>query len=818
MAIAGCSSNDGEDESPGSGDDSGSTPESTPEPTETPEESGEEESSEDQESEESASAEFDAVDIGVVSEWNAMRTRLRDPVILGHAEKYSTGAEVVGDIFERFEMASGEHNAHEKLEETSTENYEGFEEALGQLRERLEAEDLEGAHEEMRLADRNLRQAQAALTNQETVRKLSVLVMGTHVEDASILLAADDFADAAHEFSHIGAKFQEKGLHEMVAEADTEAADQFVEATNRAAEAAEAENKEDAMTAAHEAFGAATQGVHALAEDDIAGSAHMAALQSRGWDGATVSRLGGPSQSFAHAATLNEYRVRARDAVWLFELGETGTAVQFVRRALERFETARAHDALESANAEAYETFEGGLESLASAIEAGNSDAVNEALGSIDEGLRAGISALVSDQHHALLEAGYTKSRIEDAVEQYRLGHPDRANTLVQNVLADFEADVGTFHETLEETDEGLYDAFEHDHLEGLIEAFGQGNDDAIATHRTGIRETLLEFETALASTAAVSAVESGYMSARISDAVALAALDEREQAGSVLTQAFGHFEAGAGGFHEALESADHGLYERFEGDLSALQDQVGSSATVAPTPFFESATEAIYAVVTNASGASADAAPILRDVFAHFEGAAVHEILEEADHETYEGFESALDASIAALESGESGAIQSYAQSTLAAQFAAAGAPDQAPVDTSSQGSEESEETSLEGGPNVVDGVPDDADHVVDMQAVAYAPEELTIQQGETVAWVHAGGEPHSVTAYEQNIPEDAAYWASGGFDSEEAARQGWEEGTGAIQEGQSYVRTFETPGEHEYVCIPHEAAGMVGTVIVEE
>jgi plastocyanin len=30
-------------------------------------------------------------------------------------------------------------------------------------------------------------------------------------------------------------------------------------------------------------------------------------------------------------------------------------------------------------------------------------------------------------------------------------------------------------------------------------------------------------------------------------------------------------------------------------------------------------------------------------------------------------------------------------------------------------------------------------------------------------------------------------------------------------------YVHTFETAGTHEYLCVPHEAAGMVGKVIVE-
>mgnify|MGYP005851412537 CR=1 FL=1 len=97
------------------------------------------------------------------------------------------------------------------------------------------------------------------------------------------------------------------------------------------------------------------------------------------------------------------------------------------------------------------------------------------------------------------------------------------------------------------------------------------------------------------------------------------------------------------------------------------------------------------------------------------------------------------------------------------------------------------------------------------------FEPGELTISSGDTVAWKHAVGEAHNVVAYQDNIPDDATYWASGGFDSEEAARTGWENGEGAVQSGQSYVRTFETTGTHEYFCTPHEAAGMVGSITVE-
>jgi plastocyanin len=217
----------------------------------------------------------------------------------------------------------------------------------------------------------------------------------------------------------------------------------------------------------------------------------------------------------------------------------------------------------------------------------------------------------------------------------------------------------------------------------------------------------------------------------------------------------------------------------------------------------------------------------IMQDTFAHFEEARVHELIEGADHNAYGTFEAQLEAYITALQEGGdvTAAAESFARASQYAGFALVDSVERLPLDldlagtTGGPGSSEESggESDLQGGPNVVDGVPDDADHVVDMSAVAYDPAEITVSQGDTVAWRHAAGEPHSVSAYQDGIPDGATYWASGGFESEEAARTGWENGEGTVQSGQSYVHTFETTGTHEYLCIPHEAAGMVGTVTVE-
>ncbi|WP_247730390.1 DUF5059 domain-containing protein [Halovivax limisalsi] len=806
-ALAGCSGILDRDDSTGDGDDR-----STGTTTET-----------DDGSDEGESVQPEPTDVAVAAEWNAIRTRLRDPVILGHADEFAAGASVAGAIFERFERASGEDNAHEMLEATSEGDYEGFEGGLADLREALEDEDLAGAHDAMRRADEHLRDAQGVLLGSDSVRSLSLLVMGAHVADAALLAAIGDLTDAAAEFSHIGDRFEESGLRDVLTDADGAAADTFAGALDSAASAAEAEDGEAAVADAAEAFEAATDAGYELRSEPVAGAGHLAALQARGWDAAALATLGGPSTAFAHAAALTIYRARVRDAARLYERGHADAARERVETVFGHFEGARAHEALEDASEDAYQRFEDdGLSALSTAIETDDAEAAASAIETIDDALVDGIEALGRGAEPALLEAGYFKARIEDALERYRRGERDVAAETVRGLFETFEANEADFHETLEETDESLYERFEDEHLAGLIAAVEDGDDAAVDEHVSGIRETLLEFETAAGSVAQVSAVESGYVAARVFDADVLGVIGERERAGSLVQSAVQHFEEGAGGFHEALEAADHERYESFEAALEGAASAARGDGNVGERArtFNDEAVAAIYAVVASAGGSfGTEATTIVQETFAHFEGARVHELLEAADREAYEGFEAALEAYIGALESGSGidAAADRFADAALRAQFAVAGAPDAAPVGEAETGGGAGHESELEGGPNVVEGVPDDVDHVVDMQAVTFEPDDLTISQGDTVAWTFAGGEPHTVTAYEDGIPSEAAYWASGGFDSEAAAREGWEAGRGAVQSGQSYVHTFETTGTHEYVCIPHEAAGMVGSVTVE-
>lgn len=96
------------------------------------------------------------------------------------------------------------------------------------------------------------------------------------------------------------------------------------------------------------------------------------------------------------------------------------------------------------------------------------------------------------------------------------------------------------------------------------------------------------------------------------------------------------------------------------------------------------------------------------------------------------------------------------------------------------------------------------------------FEPRRLSVSVGETVTWENVGSVPHSVTARGRKLPDGADYFASGGFDSEDAARDGWPKGEGRVGGGETYEHTFETAGEFPYFCIPHP--NMTGAVVVEE
>lgn len=96
-----------------------------------------------------------------------------------------------------------------------------------------------------------------------------------------------------------------------------------------------------------------------------------------------------------------------------------------------------------------------------------------------------------------------------------------------------------------------------------------------------------------------------------------------------------------------------------------------------------------------------------------------------------------------------------------------------------------------------------------VDMNdRLTFEPTEIEVAVGEEVTWRNVGKIGHTVTADKSKVADRSRV-------SVPAGTREWD--SGFVNEGQSFSRTFETGGTYRYVCIPHEGAGMVGTVVVK-
>jgi plastocyanin len=88
----------------------------------------------------------------------------------------------------------------------------------------------------------------------------------------------------------------------------------------------------------------------------------------------------------------------------------------------------------------------------------------------------------------------------------------------------------------------------------------------------------------------------------------------------------------------------------------------------------------------------------------------------------------------------------------------------------------------------------------------VAFDPIGLRVVPGTTIRWV-VEANVHTATAYHPanggrplRIPEDAEPWDSGYL----------------VEPGEAFEVTLTVEGVYDYLCVPHEVAGMVGRIVV--
>ena len=104
-------------------------------------------------------------------------------------------------------------------------------------------------------------------------------------------------------------------------------------------------------------------------------------------------------------------------------------------------------------------------------------------------------------------------------------------------------------------------------------------------------------------------------------------------------------------------------------------------------------------------------------------------------------------------------------------------------------------------------------------MSASGFLPYRVETKVGQTLKFVNTNSRLHTVTAYENGIPKNANYFASGGFETENEAREAWIKNLGgAMVTGEIFEHTFSIAGTYHYFCVPHEIGGMIGVIEVRE
>ncbi len=88
--------------------------------------------------------------------------------------------------------------------------------------------------------------------------------------------------------------------------------------------------------------------------------------------------------------------------------------------------------------------------------------------------------------------------------------------------------------------------------------------------------------------------------------------------------------------------------------------------------------------------------------------------------------------------------------------------------------------------------------EHEVRIARFAFLPARIVIRAGDSVTWTNGDAAPHTATAR--------------GEGRETGQETGWD--TGALAKGEAARITFDTPGEHAYLCTYHPH--MTGTVTV--
>lgn len=89
------------------------------------------------------------------------------------------------------------------------------------------------------------------------------------------------------------------------------------------------------------------------------------------------------------------------------------------------------------------------------------------------------------------------------------------------------------------------------------------------------------------------------------------------------------------------------------------------------------------------------------------------------------------------------------------------------------------------------------------------FAPDPVTVAAGTTVRFENRSARFVHTATCDSALARDPSHVAM------PSGAEPWTSGN--VAPGESWTVTLRVPGEYRYVCLPHELAGMLGTIVVE-
>jgi plastocyanin len=103
----------------------------------------------------------------------------------------------------------------------------------------------------------------------------------------------------------------------------------------------------------------------------------------------------------------------------------------------------------------------------------------------------------------------------------------------------------------------------------------------------------------------------------------------------------------------------------------------------------------------------------------------------------------------------------------------------------------------------------------VLENNAYKFDPANITIKQGDAIRWTMVSGAPHNVAFDPAKVPDDVESQLSANMPNQQSPLSG----PFLMNPNETYTISFGgiKPGTYDYVCTPHVALGMVGTITVQ-